>query len=147
MAKFYQGAVHFSELKGQSSSPCMKKKILFNIYWIYFCVLNKYQKTNKRYKKNSMPLWLSRLRSLCTIKPLPALFSAVTNLCLAQCVPTDGCLVQPSIASIKETGTDPRPREHWTIPSCYALLNLHLCQHKVTPSLMHRHKDMYCIWE
>lgn len=91
-----------------------------------------------------MPSWLSKLFSLGNIKTLPSFSSVVANLCLTQRVSTDGCLVKPSIAGIKETGTDPLPREHWTMPSRYALLNLHLFQCKVTHSPVGRHKDLHC---
>lgn len=102
------------------------------------------KKQEEERNNSSMPSWLSRLLSLCSIKTLPSFSSAVTNLCLAQRVPTDGCLVKPSIAGIKETGTDPLPREHWTMPSRYALLNLHLFQRKVTQSPVRRHEDLHC---
>lgn len=129
LLRVFQGAVQCPDFEGLSSSKvCIWNYCLTSTGQLFVCLTASVVLT--------MHFWLCRFWPLCNVKLLPTLSQAVTNLCLTQCVPTDGCLVQPSIAGIKETGTDPLPRERWTIPSCYALLNLHLFQYKVTPSLM-----------
>lgn len=44
---------------------------------------------------------------------LPDCFQTIFNLCFTQCASTDGCLVQQSVSSIKQTDAETPHQEQW----------------------------------
>lgn len=100
------------------------------------------------------------LEEMLSVRPLPPFVRCASRGCgrcarapalhyyrfaLTSCVLTDGCLVQPSIAHIKETGTDPLPTGALNRPFmlCTAELTSFLLR-KVAASRVRIHEHVHC---